>query len=169
MTDQTATEATELDKSRRYLRPVRATIISDDPDGVHLAVYEWLPMFEAWATGPGLCGESMRQGPLPDDTEVTCKNCLSYQPIYQVALDRQATRAPRPSAQELLLAQVQAAVKNSGLKQTWMAQRLVVSEKHLSQMLTGRVEMTLDWAERILALCGLELDVTARPTAGGVR
>jgi hypothetical protein len=36
-------ETTELDKSRRYLRPVRATVISDDPDGVHLAVYSWLP------------------------------------------------------------------------------------------------------------------------------
>jgi hypothetical protein len=83
MTDQTATEATELDKSRRYLRPVRATIISDDPDGVHLAVYSWLPAFEAWVTGPGICGESMRQGPLPDGTAVTCQSCESYRPNYE--------------------------------------------------------------------------------------
>lgn len=162
-------ETTELDKTRRYLRPVRATIISDDPDGVHLAVYEWLEVFDAWATGPGLCGESMRQGPLPEDTEVTCRSCLLYQPVYELALEREAARAPRAGAQELLLAQVQAAVKHSGLKQTWMAQRLVVSDKHLSQMLTGRVPLTLEWAEKILALCGMELDVTVRPRAGGAR
>lgn len=74
--------ATELDKLRRYLRPVRATIISDDPDGVHLAVYEWVPAFEEWATGPGICGESMRQGPLPDGTVVTCPRCLEWKPKY---------------------------------------------------------------------------------------
>ena len=74
---------TELDKDRRYLRPVRATIISDNPDGVHLAVYEWLPMFQEWATGPGICGESTMQGPLPEGTEVTCSSCLAYQPKYE--------------------------------------------------------------------------------------
>jgi hypothetical protein len=83
MNDQTATEATELDKTRRYLRPVAATTISDDPAGVHLAKYEWLPMFDEWATGPGLCGESMRQGPLPEGTEVTCPRCLEWQPKYE--------------------------------------------------------------------------------------
>jgi hypothetical protein len=76
-------EATELDKARRYLRPVRATIISDDPAGVHLAVYSWLEMFDAWVTGPGICGESMQQGPLPEGTAVTCASCLEYQPKYE--------------------------------------------------------------------------------------
>lgn len=169
MSETTESRTAELDTARRYLRPVQATIISDDPDGVHLAVYEYLPMFEAWATGPGLCGESMRQGPLPEGTQVTCRNCLLYQPTYEVALEREAARAPRASAQNLLLAQVQAAVKHSGLKQTWLAQQLHASEKHVSQMLTGRATLTLDWSERILALCGLELDVTVRPRAGGVR
>jgi hypothetical protein len=83
MTDQTehevATEATELDKARRYLRPVR----SYQPGEVHLAKYEWLPMFDEWATGPGLCGESMRQGPLPEGTEVTCAACLEWKPKYE--------------------------------------------------------------------------------------
>jgi hypothetical protein len=73
----------QLDKTRRYLRPVAATIISDDPDGVHLAMYEWLPMFSEWVTGPGLCGESMRQGPLPEGTTVTCAKCLEWQPTYE--------------------------------------------------------------------------------------
>lgn len=76
-------KTTELDKTRRYLVPVQATIISDDPDGVHLAVYEWLPTFEDWATGPGICGESMRQGALPDGTAVTCAGCLKRQPAYE--------------------------------------------------------------------------------------
>lgn len=76
-------ETTELDKTRRYLRPVQATIISDDPDGVHLAVYSWLEMFEAWVTGPGICGESMQQGALPEGAVVTCASCLAYQPKYE--------------------------------------------------------------------------------------
>lgn len=76
-------ETTELDKTRRYLRPVRATMVSGDPSGVHLAVYSWLEMFEAWATGPGLCGESMMQGPLPDGTAVTCQRCEEYRPKYE--------------------------------------------------------------------------------------
>lgn len=77
------TEMTELDKTCRYLVPVQATIISDDPDGVHLALYQWLPMFEAWATGPGICGQSMKQGPLPEDTVVTCAACLEWKPKYE--------------------------------------------------------------------------------------
>ncbi|WP_045562688.1 hypothetical protein [Streptomyces sp. FxanaA7] len=76
-------DTAELDKDRRYLRPVRATIISDDPDGVHLAVYSWLPAFEEWATGPGLCGESMRQGALPEGTAVTCPRCEAWRPRYE--------------------------------------------------------------------------------------
>ena len=83
MSDQTATEATELDTSRRYLRPVRVTTLSGEPAGVHLSVYEWLPKFEAWATGMALCGESADQGALPEGTEVTCAGCLAYQPKYE--------------------------------------------------------------------------------------
>lgn len=72
-------ETTELDKTRRYLRPVAAY----DSTEVHLSVYSWLAMFEAWATGPGLCGQSMRQGPLPEGTEVTCAGCLAYRERYE--------------------------------------------------------------------------------------
>ena len=83
MTEQTATEATGLDKSRRYLRPVRATVISDDPDGVHLAVYSWLPRLDEWATGPGLCGESVQQDALPVGTVVTCPSREAYRSKYE--------------------------------------------------------------------------------------
>lgn len=75
-------ETTELDKTRRYLRPVRAMPISDDPDGVHLAVYSWLEAFDAWVTGPGICGESTEQGVLPGGTVVTCVRCLEWKPKY---------------------------------------------------------------------------------------
>lgn len=68
-----------LDRERRYLRPVAQY----DGDDVHLSVYQWLPMFEAWATGPGLCGQSMRQGSLPEGTAVTCAWCLEWRPEYE--------------------------------------------------------------------------------------
>jgi len=83
VSDQTATEATGLDKSRRYLRPVRVTTVSGEPDGVHLSLYEWLPTFEEWATGWALCGASADQGALPEGTEVTCASCLEWQPKYE--------------------------------------------------------------------------------------
>jgi hypothetical protein len=96
-----ATEAAEdLDTSRRYLRPVAATPLSDDPDGVHLAVYEWVPRVEAWVTGSGLCGESMRQGPLPDGVVVSCARCLEWQARYERYLD--PAYRPEDDAPEVL-------------------------------------------------------------------
>ena len=72
-----------LDRSRRYLKPVASLDLPAHPDEVHLAVYEWMPPFEAWATGPGLCGTSTRQGPLPAGTAVTCVQCQEWQPRYE--------------------------------------------------------------------------------------
>ena len=46
---------------------------------------------------------------------------------------------------------LRAAVRDSGRKQVWIAQQLGVSTKHLSQMLTGRKELSLGWAQRIAA------------------
>jgi hypothetical protein len=78
-----ATEATELDKSRRYLRPVAPLDLPGVPQETHWSVYEWLPMFQAWATGMSLCGQSMRQGPLPAGTPVTCSRCEEWRPRYE--------------------------------------------------------------------------------------
>jgi plasmid maintenance system antidote protein VapI len=64
---------------------------------------------------------------------------------------------------DTLRAQIQAAVKASGLKQIWIAERLGVSQKHLSQMLLGRVVLTLDWAQRIASVCGHRVTVTVAP------
>lgn len=80
----------ELDTSRKYLVPTARVNLPDQPDLVHLSLYEWLPGFETWATGIGLCGYSTTQGALPESTEVTCPDCIAYQPSYEEALGRQA-------------------------------------------------------------------------------
>lgn len=74
-----------LDRPRRYLRPVASLDLPGvpDPAETHWAVYEWLPQFEAWATGMSLCGGSMRQGPLPEGTVVTCAGCEEWRPKYE--------------------------------------------------------------------------------------
>jgi len=79
----TLDSTTELDRTRRYLRPVAVTLISGAPDGVHLSLYEWLPQWEEWATGLALCGASAEQGALPEGTPVTCADCERYRPKYE--------------------------------------------------------------------------------------
>ncbi|WP_329474300.1 hypothetical protein OIE75_41030 (plasmid) [Streptomyces sp. NBC_01723] len=81
MTDNPNVKA--LDPSRRYLRPVAPLPLPGVEDVTHWSVYQWLPMFEAWATGMSLCGASMRQGPLPEGTTVTCEGCEAYRPEYE--------------------------------------------------------------------------------------
>ncbi|MFE6412601.1 hypothetical protein ACFVOR_37340 [Streptomyces sp. NPDC057837] len=85
MTEQTsaATEATELERSRRYLRPVEALHLSDDAHLVHLAAYQWEPRLKEWVTGTALCGDSVEQGPLPEGTVVTCSGCAGWRPRYE--------------------------------------------------------------------------------------
>ncbi|WP_405514965.1 hypothetical protein [Streptomyces canus] len=87
-----------LDRSRRYLRPVARLQLPDEPDLVHLAVYEWLPQFEAWATGPAICGRSTTQGPLPEGTLVNCNQCAARRPEYEghfaALVPRQPDAAP---------------------------------------------------------------------------
>jgi transcriptional regulator with XRE-family HTH domain len=63
----------------------------------------------------------------------------------------------QPSRAEELPDSVRAALKAAGISQVEACRHLGVSEKHLSQMLTGKVALTLPWAERILALCGWRL------------
>jgi hypothetical protein len=64
-----------------------------------------------------------------------------------------------PGPQELLRAQVKEALAEAGIKQVEVARRLNLSTKHVSQMFTGKVTLTLGWAERILALCGQRLEI----------
>lgn len=60
---------------------------------------------------------------------------------------------------EMLRELLAAAIKASGRKQVWIAEQLHISQKHLSQMLTGRVELTLGWAQRIAVLCDHRIDI----------
>lgn len=87
------TGKTALDPGRRYLVPVARLRLPDEPDVVHLSVYQWIPGFQAWATSLALCGYSTEQGPLDEGTEVTCPDCQAYQPEYQAVLDEQAKPA----------------------------------------------------------------------------
>jgi plasmid maintenance system antidote protein VapI len=48
------------------------------------------------------------------------------------------------------------------ISQAEACRRLDVSTKHMNQMLMGHAPLTLEWAERILALCGKHPIVTAR-------
>lgn len=66
-------------------------------------------------------------------------------------------------AQDSLREQVRSAVKASGLKQVWMAEKLGVSEKHLSNLLTGRAPLSLDWAEQIAGLCRMRVRIVVEP------
>ncbi|MGW9238138.1 hypothetical protein ACWGRL_05280 [[Kitasatospora] papulosa] len=70
------------DRTRRYLVPVARLNLAGEPDVIHLSVYQWLPAFQAWATGMAICGYSAQQGALPKAT-VTCPECLQYRPRYE--------------------------------------------------------------------------------------
>ncbi|MGQ4733425.1 helix-turn-helix domain-containing protein [Streptomyces sp. Ju416(a)] len=68
-----------------------------------------------------------------------------------------------------LRAQVKAALTTARISQAEAARQLDLSTKHMSQMLTGRATLTLDWADRILTLCGMTLAVVAAPAANQSR
>jgi hypothetical protein len=85
----------DLDRSRRYLKPVPRLQLTDEPDLVHLALYAWEPKFEEWiAYGTALCGRSTEQGNLPMDTEVTCPRCCRRRPQYKAVLARENEAPP---------------------------------------------------------------------------
>lgn len=75
-----------------------------------------------------------------------------------------ATSEHRSSnAEEGLRTLVRSVLADAGLSQAAVADRLNLSTKHLSQMMTGRAHLTLWWAEQILALCGRHLELAAAP------
>ena len=69
----------------------------------------------------------------------------------------------------ILRDQIRATIKASGLKQIWIAQQLGVSQKHLNQMLTGRISLTLDWAQRIATVCGYKVTIVVEPVSALAR
>ena len=61
--------------------------------------------------------------------------------------------------QEVLRAQVRAALIQAEISQAEACRQLGVSTKYMSQMLTGRSTLTLAWAERIVGLCGGQIHI----------
>ena len=62
-------------------------------------------------------------------------------------------------AEATLRAQTRAALQAARISQAQAEGARGLSTKHLRQMLTGRAPLTLGWAERILALCGMRLAI----------
>lgn len=80
----------DLDRSRRYLKPVPRLSLADEPDETHLALYGWEERLDAWVTSsPAICGRSAEQGNLPMDAGVTCPSCLRRRPQYEAVLARE--------------------------------------------------------------------------------
>lgn len=63
------------------------------------------------------------------------------------------------AAEESLRTQVRAALSATRISQAEVARELGLSTKHMSQMLTGRAPLSLEWAERIAAVCGMRVEV----------
>lgn len=61
------------------------------------------------------------------------------------------------TAMQQLRLHVASALAITGTSQAETARQLGLSNKHLNQMITGRAVLTIDWAERILAVCGMRL------------
>lgn len=60
-----------------------------------------------------------------------------------------------PAAQ--LRESLQQCIVDAGRAQITVAADLGISQKHLSQILTGKVNLTLDWADRIARACGYQV------------
>jgi plasmid maintenance system antidote protein VapI len=59
--------------------------------------------------------------------------------------------------EQIIRSQVRAALERAHISQAEASRRLGLSTKHTNQMITGRAPMPLQWADRILALCGMRL------------
>ncbi len=63
-------------------------------------------------------------------------------------------------AQDRLRLQVRDALTDANMSQAAAARALGITSKHMSQMMTGKARLNLDWAERILGLCGMTVRTT---------
>ena len=75
-------------------------------------------------------------------------------------IDRAAVDGPATAA---LRAEVKAALAAEGLTQAALAATLGMSEKHISQALSGRAGLSLPLAERMLAAMGRRVSVRTVP------
>lgn len=63
------------------------------------------------------------------------------------------------TAEDALRTQVQTALAAAHISQAEACRQLGLSTKHMCHMLTGKAPLTLDWAQRIAALCGRRVEV----------
>lgn len=66
-----------------------------------------------------------------------------------------------PGVQDSLRGQVKTALDAAGVTVENVADRLNLSNRHVEQMLNGKVVLTIGWAEQMLALCGQRLEIRA--------
>lgn len=60
---------------------------------------------------------------------------------------------------EVLRREALACIAEAGISQAEVARRLDVTPKHISQMLTGKAQLTWPWAQRIAWVCDMEMVV----------
>lgn len=70
-----------------------------------------------------------------------------------------------PGASERIRLQVWRALERAGISEVQAASRLGVSVEWVRNRLTGKVEMSVGWAERLLKLCGQSLEIGMNPAA----
>lgn len=63
------------------------------------------------------------------------------------------------AAEDALRTRVRAALAAARISQAEACRQLGLSTKHMSHMLTGRAPLTLDWAEQIVALCDMRIEI----------
>jgi hypothetical protein len=67
---------------------------------------------------------------------------------------------PVHSAETRAREAIRAALDEDGRTQAWLAEKMRVTQKHMSQILTGKVGLSFDFAERCLAVLGRRLVTT---------
>jgi transcriptional regulator with XRE-family HTH domain len=66
-------------------------------------------------------------------------------------------------ASDTLRSSVRDLVRESGLKQSFIADRIGITDKHLSQLLLGRSTLTVDWVQAIVDVCRVPLRLDIEP------
>jgi plasmid maintenance system antidote protein VapI len=74
-------------------------------------------------------------------------------------------------SEERLRLLVRDIMKQKKISQRMAAETYGVTQKQLSFVMTGRAQMTMTWAERLLSLCGMQLifDVVPAPSKTKVK
>lgn len=64
---------------------------------------------------------------------------------------------------QVLRDQIREKLKEAGVRQIDAARILGYTPKHISWVMTGRTTMTIEWASKLLDLCGYQLEIRIVP------